>query len=59
MLPQRKCTVWFGWMNEKKRRFVDDEIVVTLIYDFEVKHQGSVTVSVAHRQLASRRLALP
>ena len=37
MLPQRKCTVWFGWMNEKKRWFIDDEIVVTLIYDFEVK----------------------
>jgi len=27
-------------MNEKKRRLVDDEIVVTLIYDFEVE-EGS------------------
>jgi hypothetical protein len=24
-------------MNEKKRRLIDDEIVVTLIYDFEVE----------------------
>lgn len=37
MLPQRRCGAWFGGMNEKKRRLVDDEIVVTLIYDFEVE----------------------
>jgi hypothetical protein len=24
-------------MNEKKRRLIDDDIVVTLIYDFEVE----------------------
>ena len=37
MLPQRSCTVWLGWMDKKKWRLIDDEIVVTLIYDFEVK----------------------
>jgi len=24
-------------MNEKKRRFIDDDVLVSLIYDFEVK----------------------
>ena len=37
MLPQCRRAVWFGGMNEKKRRLIDDKIVVTLIYDFEVK----------------------
>ena len=41
MLPQRKCTVWFGGMNEEKRRFIDDEIIVTLIYDFEVQERSN------------------
>jgi len=24
-------------MNEEKRRFIDDDVVVSLVYDFEVK----------------------
>ena len=59
MFPKRGCAVRFGRMNEKKWRLIDDDVIGGLIYDFKVEHQGSVTVSVAYRQLASRRLALP
>ena len=37
MLPQCRRAVWFGGMNEKKRRLIDDKIVVTFVYDFEVE----------------------
>ena len=37
MLPQRGRAVWLGRMNEQKRRFIDDDVVVCLIYDVEVQ----------------------
>ena len=37
MLPDRGCVVRLGGMNEKKWRLIDDNVVVSLIYDFEVK----------------------
>jgi len=54
-------------MNEKKRRLVDDEIVVTLIYDFEVEEWSNeimeegirltskpITRSISNRTVDSR-----
>ena len=37
MLPERGRAVSLGRMNEKERRFIDDEVVVCLIYDVEVQ----------------------
>jgi len=37
LLPQGRCAVRLGRMNEKKWRFIDDDVLVSLIYDFEVK----------------------
>ena len=42
-------------MNEKKRRLLDDDVVIRLIDDLEIEHQSSVTDSVAPRQLATSR----
>jgi hypothetical protein len=40
LLPQGGCAGRLGGMDEKKRRLIDDDIVVTFIYDFEVE-EGS------------------
>ena len=37
MLPQRRCAVRLGGMDEEKWRLIDDDVVVSLIYDFEVE----------------------
>jgi hypothetical protein len=37
LLPERGRAVWLGRMNEKKRRLIDDDVVVCLIYDVEVE----------------------
>ena len=37
MFPERGCGVRLGGMNEKKWRLIDDDVVVSLIYDFEVE----------------------
>jgi hypothetical protein len=37
LFPKRGCTVRFGRMNEKKWRLIDDDVIVGLIYDFEVE----------------------
>jgi hypothetical protein len=36
LFPERRCAVRLGRMNEKKWRLVDDDVAVSLIYDFEV-----------------------
>ena len=54
-LPQRSRVIWLGRMNEKKRRLLDDDVVIRLIDDLEIEHQSSVTDSVAPRQLATSR----
>ena len=54
-------------MNEKKRRLIDDDVVVTLIYDFEVEEWSNgimeegiclsskaITRSITNRTLDSR-----
>jgi hypothetical protein len=54
-------------MNEKKRRLIDDKIVVTLIYDFEVEEWSNeimeegirltskpITLSISNRTVDSR-----
>jgi hypothetical protein len=54
-------------MNEKKRRLIDDKIVVTLIYDFEVEEWSNeimeegirltskpITRSISNRTVDSR-----
>ena len=37
MFPQCGCAVRLGGMNEKKRWFIDDDVLVSLVYDFEVR----------------------
>ena len=37
MFPERGCAVRLRRVNEKKWRLIDDDIVVSLIYDFEVE----------------------
>ena len=37
MFPQGGCAVRLGRMDEKKWRLTDDDVVVTLIYDFEME----------------------
>ena len=37
MFPERRCAVRLDRMNEKKWRLIDDDIAVSLIYDFEVE----------------------
>jgi len=37
LFPQRRCAVWLGGMNEKKRRLIDDNVVVSLINDIKMK----------------------
>ena len=67
MLPQGRRAVWFGGMNEKKRRLIDDKIVVILIYDFEVEEWSNeimeegirltskpITRSISNRTVDSR-----
>ena len=54
-------------MNKKKRRLIDDDVVVTLIYDFEVEEWSNgimeegiclsskaITQSISNRSVDSR-----
>ena len=36
MFPERRCAVRLGRMDEKKWRLIDDDVAVSLIYDFEM-----------------------
>ena len=36
-LPQRSRTIRFRGMNQEKRRFIDDSIIVSFINDFEIE----------------------
>ena len=37
MFPERGRAIRLGRVNEKKWRLIDDDVVVSLIYDFEVE----------------------
>ena len=67
MFPEGGYAGRFGRVNEKKRRLIDDKIVVTLIYDFEVEEWSNgimeegicptskpITESISNRALDSR-----
>ena len=67
MFPQGGCAVRLGRMDEKKWRFTDDDVVVTLIYDFEMEgwsngimeeeicmSSKAITLSVSNRAVDSR-----
>jgi hypothetical protein len=35
--PKRRCPVWLRGMDEKKRRFIHDDVIVSLIDDLEME----------------------
>jgi hypothetical protein len=37
LFPERGRAIRLGRVNEKKWRLIDDDVIVSLIYDFEVE----------------------